>query len=476
MNNNSKQLYISIFILTIFSLYQVYFNYGDINKDGVIYLINAQHMINGDYDMVYQTYNWPFFSFLIMIIHKLSGLSLFYSAQFICIFSFIFASTFFLKTIPLISLNKVSPYYGLVILLTSIPIADNYLVMILRDHGFWAGFFLGLYFYLKWLKQNRNLDLFLWVFSLILGTLFRPECLIFLLLFSLTALIYLNHERKKFFIAIILISILSIFIIIFSLNGINFGRLSEFISRPLAVYNNLYNQIPIFSNDFWLSSLLNDYLTSFKFLFFSYVALDKWISGIGFFSIILFFISLRYKLVKEHNHVLIILIISSALIPIFNFYQYYVLSERYFVLSWFIVYLYSSLGLYFIWNKLNDEIIKKYKIKYLVSFYLIISFLIVIIDIQKNNYEREAAEWIKTNIEEIENVYFQSPRVSYYSNFLPMIKYELNDALKNTNFNFFIIENHGSDFETLHKNSNFEVIKNFKNYKNYKSILIYKRK
>lgn len=476
MNVNNKNFYISIIILIIVSLYQVYFNYGDINRDGVFYLINAQHMINGDYDLAYQNYNWPFFSFLIMIIHKLSGLSLYYSAQFICIFLFIIASFFFLKIISLISLNEVSPYYGLVVLLTSIPIIDDYLVMILRDHGLWAGFFSGLYFYLKWLKQNRNLDLFLWVFSLILGTLFRPECFIFLIIFSLMALFYLDHEKKKLYIAKLLISILSILLIVTLFNNINFARLDEIISRPIAVFNNLFKPIPISSDDIWLSSLLNDYLTSFKFLFFSYIAFDKWISGIGLFSLILFFISFKYKLVKEYNYVFIILILSSVLIPIFNFYQYYVLAGRYFVLCWFIIYLYSALGLYFIFNKLNIEIIKKYKIKYLVSVYLIVSFLIVIIDQQKINHERDAAEWIKTNVEEIENVYFQSPRVSYYSNFIPLFRYKLNEALINTDLNYFVIENFSEDFETLQQNSNFELLETFKNHKKNKSILIYKRK
>lgn len=466
----------SILVLTIFSCLQVYFNQGEINNDGLFYLINAQHIVNGNIHLSYENYNWPFFSFLIAYFHKITGLTLFYSAQFICISLFIIASFFFLKIISLLSNNNVSPFFGAVILITSIPIFDDYLVMILRDHGLWAGFLSGLYFYLRWIKEEKIFYLYLWFSCLIIGALFRLEAFIILLSLFITSFIILHKDKvSQLKQLIFLIFLISLLIISFKGN-IDYLRVDEIFSRPKQVFFRLFAPLPIFSNDIWLSTILEHYLSSFKFLFFTFITLYKWFYGLGLLALFLFYIAMKNKLIsRNYQIILFILFFTSVIMPILNLYQYYVLSSRYFVLSWFIVYIYSVFGLHFIWK--NNFFLTKYKLstKFFVCIYLLFSFCNTLIDKEKDNSERNTSKWITKNIVKKENIYFEVPLVSYYSNLLPLVKYEFNDALISTNFNYFVIKRSSKSYDVLNQKTSFELIKTFDSANKNNEILIYKR-
>ena len=145
----------NIVLLTLISIFVILLQQGAINRDGILYLTQSQYIAEGNWEKAMTVYNWPFFSILIASLQKFTGLSLQYAAHTIDVTSFVIASFFFIKNVTLVSRNKTTVFFATLILLTSIPIMDDYLGMVLRDQGQWAGFMMGVYGYLRWINNPR---------------------------------------------------------------------------------------------------------------------------------------------------------------------------------------------------------------------------------------------------------------------------------------------------------------------------------
>ena len=133
----------NIVLLILVSVLIIVFQQGAINRDGIRYITQSQYIVEGNWDKAMAVYNWPFFSILIAGLHQLTELSLQYVAHTINVTLFVLAGFFFIKNVTLVSHNKTPVFFATLILLTSIPLMDDYLGMILRDQGQWAGFMMG---------------------------------------------------------------------------------------------------------------------------------------------------------------------------------------------------------------------------------------------------------------------------------------------------------------------------------------------
>ena len=149
-------------LIMLIAMWSVVIQDGHINRDGLLYLKQAYLIAEGDWKDGLALYPWPFFSILIAIFHKVSGLHLQVVAHLIDLALFGIAVWFYLKTLKLIYKQKNIIFYGGIILLSFIPIMDDYVGMVLRDHGLWAGCMMGTYFYFVYLKDKafkNNLNL-----------------------------------------------------------------------------------------------------------------------------------------------------------------------------------------------------------------------------------------------------------------------------------------------------------------------------
>ena len=54
----------------IFSIYAVYFD-DIVNNDGILYLKAAKLFVSGNMEAAFAAYNWPFYSIIIALFHKL---------------------------------------------------------------------------------------------------------------------------------------------------------------------------------------------------------------------------------------------------------------------------------------------------------------------------------------------------------------------------------------------------------------------
>ena len=85
-----------------------------------------------------------------------------------------------------------------------------------------------------------------------------------------------------------------------------------------------------------------------------------------------------------------------------------VLSKRYFIFAYFIIIFFVVYGLKFIWNKIN----------YRIVFYIYLCVLLVFIffDKNKNNYEKELANFIMDNNYKYEMIFVMDAKTRFYLN------------------------------------------------------------
>ena len=427
----------NILLLTLVSICIIFLQQGEINRDGILYLTQSQFIVEGNWGRAMEVYNWPFFSILIAGLHQLTGLSLQYAAHMINVALFVLASFFFIKNVTLVS-QKTNILFATLILLTSIPLMDDYLSMVLRDQGQWAGFMMGVYGYLRWIKSAQWTWAVLWQAGFLFGTLFRPECLMFNILLPLTHQLFIvKTERIKAFIQSVSIPLIGLLLLptlwfIFNIDAssIDFARLNEIVHRPKLFLNTMLQPLAIETQNYYLKFLIADFATSFKYFFLSYVVVYKWAVGLGLLHLFLFGYAIQQRLIlSPYLKALAIFFALSSIITIINLYTTFVIANRYWVMNFWVVYIRAAIGLGHLWQTLQDsKHLKRSWIKWGLVSVLAIYFLNVIIDKPELHYEQQAGQWVKDQHLDLNNIYFNQDRVAYYAGLLAFDRTDLKTA------------------------------------------------
>ena len=302
---NRFQIYIQLTLVSLISIILIVVDIDTINRDGVFYLMQAKMFLDGNYDKALDFYRVPFFSSLIALFSYLTNVSIFYSAHIINFIFFIISIFYFYKTLQLVSKSKIPLYFATIIILAS-PLIDDYMIMILRDHGYWAFFMMGVYYFVKWI-DNLKLNFFYgWNFAFIFGALFRPESLIVFIFLHLFLIFHLRKNQlfikvvRQIFFLFLIISLFCILLFAFANIPIyDLGVLTKINLYFKIFINNIFGNLDIHSDDVLLDLLLVDFTKSFKHIFFLYVSLYKWVVGLGVFYLFLLYIALKNNLVKE---------------------------------------------------------------------------------------------------------------------------------------------------------------------------------
>jgi hypothetical protein len=458
-----------IILLAMISFVIILGQQGEINRDGVLYLTQSQYFVEGNWDQALQVYHWPAFSFLIAGIHYVTGISLLYSAHFLNIFLFLLASYFFLKNIELISNNSIPPIFGTLILLTAIPLMDDYLGMVLRDHGQWAGFMMGIYFFFRWQEKSTYIFGLLWQIGFVFGALFRPECLIFNVLLPMINQFFKSKiGRLETFLQSISLSLIGLLILFlcarYSIFNIEFNKLdslSEFFNRPLIFIENLTLPLSLQTDNYFLQILINDFSISFKYIFLTYIFIYKWFSGVGLLHLVFFIATLRKRLIANNflRYIFIFFVLCLSISAI-NLFSTLVLTKRYFVINWWLVYLVSTFGFYFIWKQLSKSNYQhKLFLKITLIIFMLIYFLNVLIDKPELHFEHAAGNWIQDQHFDLNNIYFNNDRLAFYSGLLAFKNEDMNTALKVIRYKYLML--HYNRFEEIEPIENYVPFKYF---------------
>ena len=444
LNNIPTQL----LVLLIVSTWVIISQHGEINRDGVLYLSEAQLVLNQDWQQVLSLSRWPFFGILIAFFHQLTGITLLYTAHLINLLMFLLANFFFFKTIKLLSHNKTPVIYGTLTILTAIPLMDDYLEMVLRDHGLWAGFMMGAYWFLRFIREPNWKSGVLWQFGFTFGFLFRPEAAAFIVLLPIFVLYIFFHNQPWLRLCqsiIFTISVVVLMLLVISFSSLDMFsifslRMDDIFKRPIIFLDQLFRPLPITSNNSYLNHLLHDFAFIFKFTFLLLVATYKWIAGLGLFHFILASITLyRVSLDRLHLKALITLFAISLTVVLVNLFVVYVLTSRYYLMNWWLVYILAAIGLHKLityWSSLksNHLLIRQ---ACLISL-IIIYFLNVIIDKSSISPEKQAAQWLQQQSLDLSQVYINDSRTAFYARNMLTIA-DHNNTLKNHYFPFLLI-------------------------------------
>lgn len=237
--SDKKFILLMSFLAVITAWRILYIQHGWINVDSLLYFESARLFAIGEFKQGVAVFNWPLYSLLISAVHRITGLSIYTSAQVLDVVFFAISTFSFSYLIKLAGGNKLTIACGVFLLLSTPYIVGDVLPMLLRDQGFWAAFLTSLVFFVQYYRTQKISDALLWQVSTIVAMLFRIEGITFLI--GLPFILWLRHDlsfkpKLNQFLLINSLSILAalcmLAMLLFSpaVSLSDFGRIKEVIS------------------------------------------------------------------------------------------------------------------------------------------------------------------------------------------------------------------------------------------------------
>lgn len=427
-----SSLWLMWFVIMLVATWSILIQEGRINRDGILYLKQAYLISQGSWKQALSVFNWPFFSILIGFFHKITNIDLQWIAHSVDLTLFSISTYFYLKISQLIYQKKYIIFYAGLVLLSFPLIMDDYVGMILRDPGLWAGCMAGTYFYFKYINHNFAFKFnLLWQSSFLIAGAFRPEGLVFLIAIPLFNIFFFqNNYRGKYFVKFILNQFLLvilgccffIFLITLPINSYllieSVGRLNEFGPRILEFFKQLLLPLPIFTDNEILNKLLQKNTVLITNIFLTSLFFTKIIKGLGILNIILICEHFRKgsKISKQYLNVLYFLITIGLSLVFVSFVNNFVLTDRYFIFSyfWILIVLTPVLYNFFELYSHNQSKLLNFLVIIFIPFYLFNSL------IDRNSYsiEFESGKFLKSlELSEYHVDLINADRIAYYAGF-----------------------------------------------------------
>ena len=153
------------------------------------------------------------------------------------------------------------------------------------------------------------------------------------------------------------------------------------------------------------------------------ISVKKWFYSFGFISLLLFITGFKKYVTnfqKKHLSTFVLVIfLSSIVIPVINFISTYIITSRYYLLSYWIANFFVVIGLYdFLYNK--NQFLNRPTIKYVALALIIISLLNIFIDKTKENKLLDSVkQWSSAHDIELNQCWIDDYRLRVqYNNFL----------------------------------------------------------
>ena len=332
--------FFSAVVSLIFSIYAIYFD-DIINKDGILYLQAAELFISGNADAAFAAYNWPFYSILIALFHKLTSIPLESTAYILnSVFFILLTDALILISSLILSLPR-QLKIAAILILCFMPIL-NYRDYIIRDPGYWAFTCIALYHFMIFLNSSRAIHGMLWQIFMIFAILFRMEGIF--LLITLPLFLLLSKKLRGdmvikklvscFFISIILLAVIPF---IGDLTTKQFSKIYTIFNY--TNFNFLFDKL-IFSAEILEHQILNKYSGEYAtfILIFGFLSLliYKIFEGFSISYIVILLASFKNSTQSANtlyrDLFLYFLILNSLILFVFLLKEHFV-SSRYIVLT-----------------------------------------------------------------------------------------------------------------------------------------------
>jgi len=479
--SEKKITWLAMLFISLCVLLQYVLNVGHINRDGILYIFQAQAIIEGNVTLAHEMHSSIILAQCIASLYQILNIPHATAAHLIGFVFFMISSFFFLKTLALISKDKRLLICGSIVILTSLAI-DKYVVMILRDHALWAGLMMATYFSIKFLDYPKWSYLLLSALSITVAALFRVEALSLIPIIFGFMLWKLYRESYfmpfKYAVTTIVILMILGLIYFFGLNGASFpaSRFDQVWHLLTQAILNVFQPLPVTTGDRWLSGLLKDYPMLLKMGFFVFLITYKWLSAVGLIFLVLFLIGIKSKKIKLSTSVRYFLysVGSMTLVwPVMNLFSVNVLTSRYLVPHLWMVMFFVALGLDQVFFGFKDNAIKFKKFFQLfIVLALLLKFIDVMVDQRKPSLDQRIAQWALENQILQEESFVTNLRIRYYMNWLPLPTQTLAKAIQDKNIKYLIL----NDKLSQQNATSFDIIDPFTDMNISRKLYIYHRK
>lgn len=212
-----------------------------INNDGALYLIVADLISQGEWKAALALYSWPFLPVFISFTSQVTSLIPEYAAYLLSMLFLTLLVVCFIDFVRLLGGDKRTQMLaGLVIL--SLPYLNESRDEILRDHGYWLFYLVGLRFLFQHYRDPHLKWGLAWNAAILISCLFRLEGFVMMAALPLLLLMKKDPPLKQRFVAFIQANWITLLLFIVGLLllplvGDNLGRLTEFSSRLVEFWN-----------------------------------------------------------------------------------------------------------------------------------------------------------------------------------------------------------------------------------------------
>lgn len=407
--------------------------YGNINVDGILYLEAAKHFAAGQWRNGFDLYNWPFYSLLIALIHKLTGLGFEASAHCLSGASLALLTAGLLTLVREVGGNRRTMVAAGFLLFASSTIVRTYLPMVMRDPSYWACHLWSVVFFLRFYARHRWQDAFAWGLLSAAATLFRIEGLTYMVMLPLLILLQEVPDKKRFFIkanTVLLLAAFGVLLAILFHPALDLHKLGR-LGDPMRLLQGAYQQLShglhekahIYA-DKVLGNFLSDYALDGLVLTLIYTLLLKAASAAGWLQFLIAAYARRYlhpQQLPAFQNVFFWLIVLGIAPAAFEILSAFLLPKRYLMPIGLVILVYAAFGLaalYQAWQQSSRQLASNWQ------FLLAIGLLAIQLGMtlspsangQKKHYEFDAANWLKKHASADSHIYADSARLRYYAN------------------------------------------------------------
>jgi len=430
---------------------------GTLNRDGMLYVEAAAAFQQGGIEAAIAVYYWPFLSILMAYVSQFSSLSFEYAGYLL--------NTLFMGGTGalLVACSKrmfPNATWAVAIAFLAIPGINDYRHEIIREFGCWFFVMLGFWLAIRWRETSNNAMALASQLSILVGALFRPEALVFLIaLFSWQLFSPQDKSKWKNLLLLGFLPALgaSILVIAFLLNHLPSERLAADLSR--LNFHKIQDKANAMSYN-WISFAQPNALAILVTGSLALIPI-KFVQMMGIFILPLIGQLFRGDgLWKRHCQCGLFAWASLASLLVLCVFviDLQFLAGRY-VAQWMLFFVpITGYSLSRLWQQSPKTR------GWIVLFAIALPLSNVINDPNSKKHFREAGAWLKANAHHYTNIYIEDGRTSYYAGLSPLVAKRPEDRAANKNILitgeydlFALVQKDNSQLaENWHDNQKFE--------------------
>lgn len=404
-----------------------------INHDGIFFMDAAIIFINDGMEASFNTYDWPFYSWLIAIVHQVSWAPYIeQTAHFINTLFIAATCLLFIRIYSEITNGESSLWVAVILILTLVGI-NKYRADIMRDFAYWFFFLTGFLCLLRYYRRPDWQMAICWQILLGLAFLMRIEALAIIILGPWT--IFLNQQTSikqriiqvstlYWVYAVGLITIAVVYLTGASNFNIPLNRLLRIldfidIGGLINSYDMAVNKL---GEIYWYEGLniekyYGELATTYAFTLLAYVLLKIIIClSVPYFVVLCFGIFKKHLVLNQYNRIILYFVAFQFLFFTVYMIKGGTLSPRYTISLVFMLLLLLGQVLERLLPKITGSRYKK-KILVMISAYLIITTVVSTISTQgdSNTHILQASYWVRENVAPSFPVYSNYYKALYYT-------------------------------------------------------------